>query len=147
MTAQVPERLSYNGKQVPLYTQPLREYLKLSGADPGFRSGFTCLWRGYIGSWELVGGRLFLTSLKGSLKDGSKASLSTVFPDASGRIPAHWYSGLLRIPQGRRLKYAHIGSYAAFERYLLVEISRGFVAGARTEIGKEKDLDDDEIPF
>ena len=44
MTAQIAERLLYQGKEVLMHTNPLGSYLELTGMDPGFMVPTTCLW-------------------------------------------------------------------------------------------------------
>jgi len=61
-----------------MYTEPVREYLTMSGVKLGFRAACSALWRGYIGSWEIVDGQLYLIGLGGTLQDGASASLPTV---------------------------------------------------------------------
>lgn len=54
MTAQIAENLRYAGEDVAMCTHPLRNYFSLGGFDPGFQSNGTALWRGYVGSWEVL---------------------------------------------------------------------------------------------
>lgn len=148
MTAQFPEKITFQGEQLVMYTEPLREYLAESGPKLRFRKTFSGLWRGYIGHWEIADGQLFLIGLEGTLDNGAKASLSTVFPKASNRVMAHWYSGTLRIPKGRRLKYVHMGYGSIFEHDLFVEVLRGNVVATRLQRNEVTDpIDDDDIPF
>lgn len=149
MTAQFPEKVTFQGEQVAMYTEPLREYFNLTGVKPSFRVTCSGLWRGYIGRWEIVDGQLFLIGLEGTLEDGSKASLSTVFPNASDRVLAYWYSGTLRIPKGRKLeKFVHRSYASVFEYDLLFEVLRGDVVATRLQHNKLTDvIDVDDIPF
>lgn len=149
MTAQFPERLTYRGEKMVLYTKPLREYLDESCAKIRFRANSSALWRGYVGSWEIADGQLFLIGLDGTLENGAKATLSTVFPNASGRVLAYWYSGTLRIPKGRELeKFVHRSYASVFEFDLLFEVLRGDVVATRLQHNKLTDvIDVDDIPF
>ena len=131
MTAQRAERLHYQGEEVAMYTHPLSDYFALSETDPPFVWTSTDCWRGYIGTWEIIDHRLYLVELRGSLKDGSEASIATIFPDFPDRVFAHWYSGTVRIPRGKRLQYVHMGYHSIFERDLLLEVERGVVTGSR----------------
>lgn len=115
-----------------MYTLPLDDYFALVESNPPFVWTSTDLWRGYIGLWEIIDHRLYLVELRGSLKDGSEASLATIFRDFPDRVFAHWYSGTLRIPQGERLEYVHMGYHSIFERDLLLDVERGVVKGSRT---------------
>ena len=132
MTAQLAERLRYEGQDLAMCTNPLSDYFAMGGANPGFVSSCTALWRGYVGSWEIIAGRLYLTSISGTIESGSEASLTTIFPDSSDRVFAHWYSGRIRIPQGKQLEYVHMGYASIFERDLFLDLERGVVKNTYT---------------
>lgn len=129
MTAQIGERLIYDGREVSMCSEPLGEFFALGGRKPEFESNCTALWRGYVGTWEIVGDRLYIVGLSGRLKDGTEATLETVFPGYPERVFAHWYSGTLRIPEGQLLEYVHMGYASTFEHDRLIEIERGVVVG------------------
>ena len=109
MTAQIAERLNYLGEDVAMCTNPLSDYFAMGGTNPRFESNCTALWRGYVGSWEIVGDRLYLIGLTGTLEDGTDATQATIFPEFPDRVFAHWYSGTIRLPQGKQLEYVHMG--------------------------------------
>ena len=127
MTAQIAERLTFEGQQVALLTNPLDLYFELGGLNPGFQSTSTALWRGYVGSWEVVNDRLYLVCLNGVLESGEDANLESVFPGFTERVFAHWYSGTLRIPQGKRIEYVHMGYGSTYERDVLLTLQNGVV--------------------
>jgi hypothetical protein len=131
MTAQIAENLLYQGESVAMCTEPLEKYFILSCTFPKFESNCSALWRGYVGSWEIVNDRLYLIGLDGTLEDGTNVSVSTLFPDFPDRVFAHWYSGTIRIPQGKQLRYVHMGYASTFERDLILDLDRGVVSGAR----------------
>ena len=131
MTAQFAEQLHYQGRDVALCTNPLDDYFAMGGLRPPFDSSCTALWRGYVGRWEIVDDRLYLVGLSGTLEDGTEASLATVFPGFPDRVFAHWYSGTLRIPEGRRLKYVHMGYASSYERDRFLDVERGVVVATR----------------
>lgn len=60
MTAQIAERLRYQGQDMAMCTEPLGDYLYLDGTQPSFEFNCTALWRGYVGSWEIEGAFLVL---------------------------------------------------------------------------------------
>jgi hypothetical protein len=132
LTAQIAERLQYQGEEVAMCTNPLDDYFALGGFSPRFESNCTALWRGYVGRWEILDGRLYLLELNGMLIDGTEASVSSVFPDFPDRVFAHWYSGTIRTPQGKQLRYVHMGYGSTFERDLFLEIEHGIVL--RTQV-------------
>ncbi|MBK7249658.1 MAG: hypothetical protein IPI06_01780 [Gammaproteobacteria bacterium] len=131
MTAQIAERLRYQGEDVAMCTNPLSDFFAMGGFNPRFESNSTALWRGYVGRWEIIDGRLYLVELHGTLEDGTEASVATIFPDFPDRVFAHWYSGTIRIPQGKQLKYVHMGYGSTLERDLLLDLERGVVKNTR----------------
>ena len=131
MTAQIAERLHYQGEDVAMCTNPLSDYFAMGGVNPRFESNCTALWRGYVGSWEIVDDRLYLVGLSGTIEGGADATLATIFPDFPDRVFAHWYSGTIRIPQGKQLEYVHMGYGSTFERDLFLDIERGVIMATR----------------
>ena len=131
MTAQIPERLIYEGQQLSMCTHPLSLYFTMGGDGPHFDFNCTALWRGYVVTWEIVDDRLYLIELHGTLEGGCEATMATIFPDNPGRVFAHWYSGTVRIPQGKLLKYVHMAYCSTYERDLFLEIEKGVVKNSR----------------
>jgi len=74
MTTQSTKALCYEGEELGMVGWPLDDYFLLGGVDPGFRCDNTALRRGYIGTWEINNGRLYLIGLKGRLKDGGEGT-------------------------------------------------------------------------
>jgi hypothetical protein len=140
MTAQIAERLLYEGSEHAMCTNPLDDYFAMAGVRPLFASPSTALWRGYVGRWEIVNDRLYLVGLQGTLEDGSDVTLASIFPDFPERAFAHWYTGTVRVPQGRQLEYVHMGYGSTYERDLLLKIDRGVVVA--TEIRTNGEADD-----
>jgi len=129
VTAQLPEHLHYEGQVHSMCTEPLGGYFSLLEVEPPFQWTNTGLWRGYVGTWEILEGRLYLIKLKGLMKGGAQATVASVFPDFPTRVFAHWYSGVLRVPQGQLLNYVHMGYGNTFEEDLLIEVECGVVQG------------------
>ena len=131
MTTQFGENLHYDGREMSMSTNPLDDYFSLGGFNPGFGQDWpldcTALWRGYIGTWEIRDGRLYLIAI--NVMPGSRvcANLETVFPGYPERVFAHWYTGTLRVPQGKVLKYVYMGYQSTFESDLLIDVERGVV--------------------
>lgn len=133
MTAQIAEKISIDGETLAMCTEPLADYFKLGGKQPKFAATCTGLWRGYVGRWELLDDRLYLVGLSGTLEDGTEANLASIFPEYPQRVFAHWYSGKVRLPQGRLLNYVHGGYASTYEGDLFIAFDRG-VAVARNTI-------------
>jgi hypothetical protein len=127
MTAQYTEKLRYDGGELSLCTHPLGDYFILAEIHPNLTAPSSALWRGYVGTWEVVDGRLYLVKLVGTLADGTAASVATFFPEYPDRVFAHWYTGTLRAPQGELLKYVHQGYGSKYESDLLITVASGVV--------------------
>ena len=134
MTAQISEKIIYEDERHAMCTNPLDEFLSLANLDIEFQSNSTALWRGYVGTWEIKGDRLYLIELSGSLKNGSKAALETIFPGFPDRVFAHWFTGEIRLPQGKMLNYVHMGYGSTYERDLLLKIEGGMVVGSTVRV-------------
>lgn len=78
--------------------------------------GSTACWRGYIGSWEVRDGRLYLTRVQGCYE---------ILGDEP--VPADWFSGVLRVPRGEVLQYVHMGFESVYERDLYLKVEAGAV--------------------
>lgn len=125
MTAQIPETLVYQGQSFDMMSEPLEDYFRFGGFKPDF--GFSCsaLWRGYQGRWEITGGRLYLVAVTLGMDDEESSVIEHFFPGYPGRVFAHWYTGVLRIPRGKRLHYRHMGYSSVYERDEFLEFERG----------------------
>jgi hypothetical protein len=98
---------------------------------PCFRVHLFSTLAGVCRALEIIADRLYLIGLQGTLKDGTEASLATLFPGFPTRVFAHWYSGSLRIPQGGQIEYVHMGYGSRYERDLFLEAERGVVVTTR----------------
>ena len=125
MTVQIPEMLILNGEATgmtsypPLRRRHSRIYEKsFCEAEDGrdWIFGSSACWRGYQGSWEIVGDRLYLAELHGRL------ALRDEEP-----IFASWVSGVLRVPRGERIDDGQSGFTLAFERDLYIRVECGVV--------------------
>ncbi len=63
MTAQIAERLLYQGQTWSMCTNPLNDYFAFGGVSPRFQRSCMVLWRGYVGHWEILNDRLYLLEL------------------------------------------------------------------------------------
>jgi hypothetical protein len=133
MTAQVREIIFHNNKKMAMCSCPLQVFFNLSKFSKKIKSPHTALWRGYVGTWEIVNGRLYLIDLSGEFVDGSLVNLEAIFPGYPERVFAHWYSGVLRIPQGELIKYVHMGFGSTYESDLFLSINKGHVIDSHQE--------------
>ena len=142
MTAQIHEILIYEGEELSMaYCPPIpeghprivqvevdkREYDPQEGK---FLFSTGC-WRRYQGSWEVKGGRFYLTGLRG---------LYQLVGDEP--LLADWFSGILRIPRGKLLQYVHMGFGSVYEKELHVKIEQGVVVSSRMIDNRGKKFDE-----
>lgn len=127
MTAQIAEELYYKGECYPMCSNPLSMYFSLAEIEPDLKRTTTALWRRYVGTWEIIDDRLYLIGLRGKLMDGTKISVSTFFPDYPERVFAHWFSGKIRIPLGKCIKYVHMGYGSNYEKDWFLTVDKGVI--------------------
>jgi hypothetical protein len=144
MTAQIAETLHYDGLKLSMCSTPLSDYFTFASINPSFESNCTALWRGYVGTWEIVNDRLYLIELNGMLLDGTEASLETFFPNFPDRVFAHWYTGEIRVPQGKMLESVHAGFLSKYESDLIFVIEKGVVK--ETKVVQNGESDDVDAP-
>jgi hypothetical protein len=129
-TAQEPDVIFYKGQKQSLYSNPLEAYYSDGRKRPNFMIApdtiRTSNWRGYIATWEVKDNKLYLTDID-SWIDGRKATLEHLFGDKyqNGGIEATWFSGKLRIPDGKRLQYVHMGYGSVYERDIILTVEAG----------------------
>lgn len=130
-TAQVPDRLTYKGKQHPLFSTPLEAYLRQRGKRFKSDVGSTACWRGYVASWIVKKGRLYLQGVRQCHGDPPKPLATDEVLGKPLPLRASWFSGVLRVPLGKRLRYVHMGFHSVYERELLLWFRAGKLTGKR----------------
>lgn len=139
-TGQAPDKLIYGGKERDLFANPLEELYRGSDSKrPRFMIGpgvvSTGNWRGYVATWEIDQSKLFLSKIDSwicsSLAKSSckQVNLADLFPSKvnGDKVGADWFSGQLRIPDGKELQYVHMGYGSVYERDILIEVTKGIV--------------------
>ena len=137
-TPQRPDILVYEGKEYPIYNEPLEEFFKTHPERrPKFCGGMSSLWRGYVAYIEVVEKELILKEVKihtvnpydpNCLKE---SKLSEVVPDGK-RFKLDWFSGELLAAYGE-----HIGGsnfydvWKIYEKYSLFRIDKGNLKSVR----------------
>lgn len=141
MTAQVPEKLIFNGEETsmtfcpPIPDDPqiikelsLEEFnsdLEAKKCDDIVFS--TACWRQYIGTWEIKDDKFYLNKLEGAIR---------LVKDEP--VHATWFTGVLRVPQGKMLHYVHMGFGSIYEGEIHIKIENGVVVDQRTIDNSEK---------
>jgi hypothetical protein len=145
-TAQFPEIIKVDGKAESLTTEPLGQYLdnpdKFKILKEHTKLG-TCsaLWRGYVGHWEIKNNKLLLNKIEtDSCSEETKKTLllNKLFPGKPQPVFADWYSGTLQLPKGKLVEYIHAGYASRYEKYLILEIKKGFVVNQYIVNDKDK---------
>ena len=126
MTAQVSEKLLYEGKSIFLFSEPLSLYLMQNQIR--FTSPHTANWRGYVGTWEIIEAdgaeRLYLVGIEAHKDYETILTLPDLFPGFD-KVFAHWFTGELRCPQGSLVEYVHMGYASTYEYELFLEFKQG----------------------
>ena len=125
MTIQAADILSFNGKKTTIATEPLKPYLK-TRSDVGFIYKTTALVRGYIGRWEIKNNKLLLVSLLGFIENNKQVDLNYLFPNQT-EVFASWYSGDIRIPEGKLLERINVGYASVFEKDRILSFEKGIL--------------------
>ncbi|MBP5423991.1 MAG: hypothetical protein J6Y78_16280 [Paludibacteraceae bacterium] len=122
---QINERLIYNGDTVsisvlPLY--PVRDFVEtvLKEKERRELSRPMNLLRGYLGTWEICDGKLYLVKLDVPIYHNNYKSINLfdIFGDkcVEGRVLADWYSGNFIIPTGN-LTRSFLGFFRIHRTY------------------------------
>ncbi len=144
MTCQSPERIEYEKQMLDCYSEPLRSRLPATtGINIGdndspypFQVSGSDNWRGYVGTWKIESGRLYLIELEGTCTDSGAAWLTTLFPDSMEQVFANWFTGSLQIQRGEVI--GSIDSYylKVYEEEVVLRVVSGVVT--RTEIQRNQ---------
>lgn len=137
-TAQIPDQLLYESKQEEIFSTPLEQYFAQEGNRPEWLTMTnTACWRGYVASWEVRNGTLYLTEItrdewdpdtqEVEYKDISKK----IFPNASWPVKATWFSGSIQMPRGELIEYVHMGFASVYEQNLFLEFEDGVLQRVR----------------
>jgi hypothetical protein len=123
-TTQFSDILYLNGQKHSLVSLPLEQYYGPGNPRPKFRAPNTATWRGYIATWEIDGGVLHLKAIRAWTEKG-EVGLEALFPGQKGPVAATWFTGKLRVPQGKILKPAV--PHPIYEKYLMITVEKGRV--------------------
>jgi hypothetical protein len=139
VTAQIHEMLILDGEAASMMTCPPLPVghprihvagppgsLAAKEGTPSFVFSTAC-WRGYVGTWEVRDGRLYLVKLQGRCEMSGE-----------GPIPADWVSGWVRVPRGGLLEYVHMGFESVYEEELQIRFEGGVEVERRTVVNDRK---------
>jgi len=112
-TAQAPDLLSYDGKELELQVNPLDEYFE-KNPNKRVKNDFVSSgnWRGYTEKFEFKENiftiKEMFTEYWGNNGVERKSIIEKVFSNSSER-ELTWYSGLLVLPRDELKDYIHTG--------------------------------------
>ncbi len=138
-TAQIPDTLVIDGKPNALFAEPLGPALE---ANSGMRERLgkhlkgrcSASWRGYRARWEVRENVLYLIGVDANPCSSQRTAvrLSDLFPGTTGPVKATWFTGTLKVPQGREIEYVHMGYESRYEHYLILLVENGSVVNRST---------------
>jgi hypothetical protein len=144
-TAQVPDRISYDGKEYALHTNPLEPYFFKQPDKRPKGSVTSALWRGYVATFEVKDNSLLLKDIDilvyEEIKDGKGEYKLRSVKDSlvpKGQVlQIDWFTGILVLPYGKLVNYVHMGYGSTYSDYILLEIKSGKLTGERKLDGKQ----------
>jgi len=131
-TAQMPDGLLYEGKKESIFSTPLEDYFSANNNRPAWLTMTnTACWRGYVAEWEIRDERLFLTKVTRDDFDPKKEEIivddisERLFPKQKWPIEATWFTGVIRVPEGKQLEYVHMGFESVYEKDKFLHFEKG----------------------
>lgn len=139
-TGQAPDKIIYEGKKFDLFSNPLEAlYANDKSKRPKFMSipngSSSANWRGYVASWEIADNKLYLTAIDSwfcepSILTENHCRAVTVDDIVGKEVDgksffATWFSGELRVPDGKELLYVHMGYGSVYERDMMFTVDSG----------------------
>lgn len=164
----------YQGKFFRIADDPLETFPWPDNKRPWFEIApgvmSTANYRGYLGLWEIREGLLFLAGLDSFAEkpesekhkfnpddektwawnpsdDKERADLKKIFPSRfkDGRVFADWFTGIIRIPDGKILKYIHFDHASLFERDIFLHFEAGVLKRSEMRTNKLPDETPDAV--
>lgn len=139
MTAQATEKLYIFDEEYQIQGEPLSKYLELL-KDIKLSSPHTGCWRGYIGTWEIKNNKLYLVDFYGYTEDGD-VGIDYLFKNKK-EVIASWYTGELRVPQGKMIKYIYAGFGSIYEKELIFHIQNGIIKKIKIKDNQTNEIND-----
>lgn len=93
MTIQSTENLFYKNKMFDMVDYPLSESSNFIEVKEKLMVVASFCWRSYVGTWEIVDNRLYLTQIDAIFNDYSKVKIADLYPDSPDKVFAEWFSG------------------------------------------------------
>lgn len=129
MTYQQQNLIEVNGEVLDTYADPLaalpKEWNLTTDVNTGhsvplFRVMSTGCWRGYVATWRIEDGVLWLVGIDGKNQSGKSLGMTDVFH--LPRLPAFWFSGAVECGVGETVSFNYQHFY---EKTVRFEFERG----------------------
>ncbi|MFV0536486.1 MAG: hypothetical protein ACK5M3_03845 [Dysgonomonas sp.] len=135
-TVQMSDKLIYNGREYRLDNFYLESFFE-KYPDKRPESRTTALWRGYVATFKIEDGHLFITNIEVEAENENrrlamKSIFSEIFPD-SKKVKVEWFSGIFfggYDDKPRRYFYE-------YDNYCLFEIKKGDIIKSKEFKEKE----------
>jgi hypothetical protein len=132
-TEQIPDKIIINGEKQNLKYRYLLEKFFEKNYEKKPRPKSTALWRGYIGTFEVIENQLYVIDVE--IRESSfklKSIMNEIFPNQQ-KVKVDWFSGLLLVTYGGLIN----DNCICYEKYTLFEINDGSVVKVRNFNAKE----------
>lgn len=145
-SAQAPDIILYENKVYELFCNPLEFLYVKDGGRPYFREKpYNYLssenWRGYVAFWEIREDSLYLRGIEAWTADSKfakttdcrKVDLKEMFGAecVEGKVKAVWFTGELRMPDGKMVKYVNAGYDSMYEKDIILTVEKGKVVNKK----------------
>ena len=127
MTGQDPEILIDNGKKKMMMINPLEKLFEGHRNRPPFQMQRTSRRRGYVATWEIKDGKVYILSIDGIFKNQEPITIQKIFPGKTPPVFVRWFSGELRVGSGKVVRPGHMGYDEIYQREEKIVIKDGRV--------------------
>jgi hypothetical protein len=141
-----PDKLIYEGQLYDIFSNPLESYYerrkdrpRFFFIDPDSKHVLTGLWRGYIATWKIERGALYLVEIDSWICDEPqnnkcrRADLKEIFGAKyrDGKVEADWYSGELNLPVGKMPRSVWSDYSSTYGKEIVLKVESGKVVGKK----------------
>ena len=131
------DTLMLDGESYSIAAEPMADYLQTARLPHPLVPHSTACWRGYFSAWSVDDERLYLIEWNGYIGDFEEVGMEYIFPGQE-KVFAEWYSGEIRIPQGKLVCYIHGGYESIYEKDLFLKFEKGILK-SRTIVRRTKE--------
>jgi hypothetical protein len=129
MTTQRTDSIKINNEEYILYDLPLEQSWELQENPILFYSLSTASQtRGYHAKWLIENNKLYLIYLYGeNFIKNEEYSIKDIFPSSEDKVFAYWFTGILKVPRGKMVKFQHSGWGSSYEYSTTIEVKAAII--------------------